>query len=94
MAKNPNKYRFDLYVEKSNAMTTINWCKQHSISVNSFFNHLLVTFLLNRDKYTFTFATDNNNQQISSKNVDDDITDDDLDCFPEILKRIADGDDF
>lgn len=92
-AKNKNKYRFDLYVQRDNALSIIDFCKSNGISVNSMINHLIVSFLLNRDKYVFNFVnsvSDKSSQGIRSIENNGNTNDDDGDCLPDILKQLLD----
>lgn len=92
--RNKNKYRFDLYVQRNNALSLINFSKSNGISVNSMINHLIVSFLLNKSKYAFNFVdTDEVSQQgINNQKIqnDEDTYDDSGDCLPDILKQLLD----
>lgn len=99
MAKiNNDKYRFDVICPKSNALSLITFCKSNGISINSMINHLIVSFLLNKNKYAFNFVDENefvenqvNNQQKNTLHVEN--NEDDNENFPDIIKELLENKD-
>lgn len=100
MPKSNNaKYRFDVYCARDNGLALVKFCKENGISVNSMINHLIVSFLLNKNKYTFNFVDNDcneqqvNNQQSQNTIKADNGSEDDNDNFPSIIKSLLEGKD-
>lgn len=95
---NSDKYRIDVICAKENGLALVKFCKSNGISVNSMINHLIVSFLLNKHKYTFNFVNDEDKQQVNNQLTKNDIhadnnDEDDNDNFPSIIKSLLEGKD-
>jgi len=100
MAKvNNDKYRFDVICARDNGLSLVKFCKSNGISVNSMINHLIVSFLLNKNKYAFNFVDDNDNknkvsnQPIKNEHYTNKENEDDNDNFPDIIKELLENKD-
>lgn len=95
---NKDKYRMDVICARDNGLALVKFCKDNGISVNSMINHLIVSFLLNKNKYAFNFVDDNDNneQQVNNQqsqnsiHAEDNDEDNDniADNFPEIIQKL------
>lgn len=89
---NNTKYRFDVYTQRENGLSLVKFCKDNGISVNSMINHLIVSFLLNKNKYAFNFVDNEDEQQVNNQPIKNDIriedNEDDNDNFPDLIKEL------
>ncbi|WP_428568989.1 MAG: hypothetical protein ACP59X_10355 [Solidesulfovibrio sp. DCME] len=92
---NNDKYRFDVYCQRENGLSLIAFCKSNGVSVNSMINHLIVSFLLNKNKYAFNFVDGDeqpiNNQQKNTLHVEN--NENDNENFPDIIKELLENKD-
>lgn len=94
---NNDKYRFDIICARDNGLALVKFCRDNSISVNSMVNHLIVSFLLNKNKYAFNFVdgNDTNEQQMYNKILKNGLheveNDEDNENFPDIIKELLEN---
>ena len=89
---NNTKYRFDVYCQRENGLSLVKFCKDNGISVNSMINHLIVSFLLNKNKYAFNFV-DGNDINEPKNGVHEVENDEDNENFPDIIKELLENKD-
>lgn len=95
---NKDKYRIDVICARDNGLALVKFCRDNSISVNSMVNHLIVSFLLNKNKYAFNFVDDDetDKQQVNNQpknTINAEGNEDDNDNFPGIIKELLEGKD-
>ena len=87
------QYRFDVICARDNGISLVKFCRDNGISVNSMINHLIVSFLLNKNKYAFNFVDKNElvENQVNNQQPKNNIYiegDEDNDNFPDIIKEL------
>jgi hypothetical protein len=92
-----DQYRIDVICARDNGLALVKFCKSNGISTNSMVNHLIVSFLLNKHKYTFNFVDDEDKQQVVDqqqiKNTIHTEVNDYDDSFPSTIQRLSNDKD-